>query len=117
MPDAAVCRPDRRRGAFATAALLAILLLLPCLSGSTVATAAVQSTALEQVMATSSSEQPVSTILYLGSRVTMDELYPVAQSLPMSERRAYVVRTLKARFAEMSSRLMPALDEARRTAS
>ena len=67
------------------------------------------------VLATASSEQQVSAILFLGSRVTMDELYPVAKSLPMTERRAYVVRTLQARFAEMSSQLMPAARTASKT--
>ena len=114
MPKAAVIRHRWHGEALAAAALLVVLLLLPCLAGAGAVLAAVRSDAMEKVLAAAQSNEQVSAILYLGSRVTMDELYPVARSLPMSERRAYVVRTLKARFAEMSSDLLPQLDGARR---
>jgi hypothetical protein len=54
-------------------------------------------------------------IIYLDHRLTMDDVYPLAQKLPMKERRTYVVNTLKARFNEMSPRVMERLEEGRKT--
>ncbi|MFZ5432802.1 MAG: S8 family serine peptidase [Calditrichota bacterium] len=58
--------------------------------------------------------ETVPVILYLDNRLTMDEVYPVARTLPMTERRQYVVRVLKERFQDMGGGVMDRLEVARK---
>jgi subtilisin family serine protease len=77
--------------------------------------AAEHSPALDEITAAAGIQQTVPVILFLEGRLTMDDVYPVARSLPMSKRRSYVVNTLKARFQEMGARVMARLEAARKT--
>jgi hypothetical protein len=81
------------------------LLVLP-------AAAADHSPSLDQITASSGPGETIPVVLYLDSRLSMDDVYPTAKSLPMTARRDYVVKALKARFHEMSGRLMERLDQA-----
>jgi subtilisin family serine protease len=77
--------------------------------------AAEHSPALDETVAAAGERQTVPVILFLEGRLTMDDVYPVARSLPMTKRRAYVVATLKARFQDMGARVMARLETARKT--
>ncbi|MCX6600579.1 MAG: S8 family serine peptidase [bacterium] len=77
--------------------------------------AAEHSPALDEIVAAAGERQTVPVILFLDGRLTMDDVYPVARSLPMTKRRAYVVATLKARFQDMGARVMARLEAARKT--
>ena len=76
--------------------------------------AAEHSPTLDQVIARTPTGEQIPVILYLNSRVTMDDVYPAARALPMDKRRTYVVETLKKRFNDMSGKLMPRLEQAKK---
>ncbi|HEY3296807.1 MAG TPA: S8 family serine peptidase [bacterium] len=65
---------------------------------------------LDELVASTEAGQPVPLVLFLDNRLTMDDIYPVAVSLPMDARREYVVQTLQSRFKEMGSRVMDYLE-------
>jgi hypothetical protein len=79
------------------------------------ASAADLSPALEQVFAASADNELVPVVIFLESRLTMDEVYPDARNLPMDQRREYVVSVLKDRFKQMSPHVMQRLELARKT--
>ena len=93
-----------------TAAATALSLVTAPLAGATE-----HSPALDEILAAAGERQTVPVILFLDGRLTMDDVYPIARSLPMKERRAYVVGTLKARFQDMGARVMARLEAARKT--
>jgi len=80
-----------------------------------VAAAAEHTVVLNELMLTTPEDQPIPVILFLDQRLTMDDVYPVAKSLPMDARRKYVVETLKARFQDVGSRVMARLESARKS--
>jgi hypothetical protein len=61
---------------------------------------------LPEILESAQPADQIACIAYLDSKVDMDDIYPEARTLPMSERRQYVVHALKARFAEMSPNVM-----------
>ena len=79
--------------------------------------AAEHSPTLDNRIAITPKGETISVILFLDQRLTMDDIYPVARSLPMTERRAYVVQSLQERFKEMSPRVMERLTLAQKEGS
>ncbi len=90
-------------------AALTFLFLLTCS-----ATGAEHSPAMGKLLADNAAGEPISAILFLDNRLAMDDVYPVARSLPMSQRREYVVKALQDRFHEMSPRVMEQLTAAQK---
>ena len=71
--------------------------------------AAEHSPTLDNRIAITPKGETISVILFLDQRLTMDDVYPVARTLSMTERRAYVVQSLQERFKETSPRVMERL--------
>jgi hypothetical protein len=92
------------------AAVTALLLFAACSLP-----AAEHSPAMDKLLSDTPTSEPIAAILFLDNRLTMDEIYPVARSLPMSERRAYVVDALQRRFNEMSPSVMTLLSTEQKT--
>lgn len=61
---------------------------------------------LPEILADAQDGEKISVLVFLESRLTMDDVYPEARVLPMGPRRDYVVRVLKERFAVMSPKVM-----------
>ncbi len=93
---------DIRTWSYATVSLL-LLVFAGLLS------AAEHSPTLDNRIAITPKGEVISVILFLDQRLTMDEVYPVASSLPMKERRDYVIEVLKRQFDEMSPRVIERL--------
>jgi hypothetical protein len=75
--------------------------------------AADHSAGFDSLIAAGSENRMIRAVLFLDNRLTMDEVYPVAASLPMDARRQYVVHALKARFHDIGDGVMKHLDDAR----
>lgn len=96
--------------------LTAVMLIgLACAVCSGTAAAAVHGPGLDDILRSASPAEPVAVMLFLDQRLEMDEVYPVARSLPMSSRRAYVVDALQTRFNDMGSAVMTYLDSERKS--
>ena len=92
-----------RRLAYLSGVILLALTVLPLC-------AAEHSPTLDYVLANTPSDEPVSVLLFLDHRLTMDDVYSAARNLPMQERRQYVVNVLQRRFSEMSPGVMEDLE-------
>ncbi len=89
------------KGAFRMIA--AIMFGFTLLAASGLAYAADMSPLLPAIISSSVVDsKPISVIVFLDSRLTMDEVYPEAKSRNMNERRAFVVDRLKERYNSMS---------------
>jgi hypothetical protein len=77
-------------------------------------TAAEHSPALDDMLAKATANEKIPVVVFLDHRLSMDDIYPTALTLPMDQRRQYVIGALKARFAEMSYVVMPRLQEAKK---
>ncbi|MBK6910367.1 MAG: S8 family serine peptidase [bacterium] len=84
--------------------LLSILLL--CIAALSPALAADLSPTLPELLRAAQPSEKIAVIAFLDNRLTMEEVYPEARALPMSQRRDYVVRVLKERFAQVSPDVM-----------
>ncbi len=74
------------------------------------AAAAVHTDGLDDALKTTPSDKTIPVILMLDQRLTMEDVYPVALTLPMNSRRTYVVNALKDRFKIMGSDVMAFLE-------
>jgi hypothetical protein len=79
------------------------------------AVAAEHSPGLDELALGTSDGETIPVILFLNGRLTMDDVYPIARSLPMDKRRLYVIETLKARYHETGDELFARLEAARKT--
>src|SRR5512143_582280 len=84
----------------ALAALLVLMLI------SWPVGAAEHSPTLDNLISITAIGEPVPVILFLNNRLEMEDVYPTARTLPMSERRQFVIHALQERFNEMSPRVM-----------
>ncbi|MDD5087955.1 MAG: S8 family serine peptidase [bacterium] len=92
----------------------ALLGLAAGLLWTAISAAAERAPNLEYHIQTTPPGQPVPVVLFLDYRLTMDEVYPVARTLPMDQRREYVVETLKQRFEEIGGGVMESLEAAQK---
>lgn len=89
---------------------LALLTLMICAAALMPARAAELSPTLPDILSSASATDQIAVIVFLDSKLSMDEVYPEAKQLPMGPRREYVVRVLKERFALMSPDVMKYLE-------
>lgn len=110
MQNGGLSRNHRRRQAQLVICIFGLLL-------SGVAAGAIHGPSLDDMLRTAASQEPVAVILFLDHRLEMDDVYPVARSLPMDARREYVVNALQSRFRDMGSGVMDFLEARRKTGS
>jgi hypothetical protein len=79
-----------------------------------IAGAAEHSPTLDELIVSTPQGQPIPLVLFLDNRLTMDDIYPTAVTLPMEARSKYVVGRLQTRFNDMGSRVMQRLEEAKK---
>lgn len=91
-----------------TAMAVVVIALVGC------AAAAEHSPGMENLIATAEEGGTIPVILYLDGRLTMDDVYPIARSLPMDARRKYIVETLRNRFHDMGDAVMASLEDGRK---
>ncbi|MBL0062313.1 MAG: hypothetical protein IPP40_12715 [bacterium] len=89
---------------------LTLIALLLCVVATMSVRAAELSPTLPDVLSSASETDQIPVIVYLDSKLSMDDVYPQARALPMGPRREYVVRALKERFADMSPNVLKYLE-------